>query len=158
LVEPMHLTMAAPAKTLKILNVQWRTTLRYLHLVMHMVSSRHPSLSLALLAERMACSVPVPHSSPLWGGVELMPGRPGGVIALLSSLPAADGVSLARLARHEFTSKNKAGRPWRDGPVTEHRRGSDLPGGFPLCNSCMVMTVPRFPGKWGQQSGQQSDA
>ncbi len=79
----MYPVMAAPAKALKIIGVKRSTTLCYLHLVVHVVSSGHSALSLALLTERMACSVPVPHSSPLGGSVESMPGRTGGVVSAL---------------------------------------------------------------------------
>jgi len=68
---------------------------------MHQLGSRDPALSLALLTERMSGSVPIPKPPPLRGGVKPMPGRPGGVVALLSSFPAAVGVSLARSPRHE---------------------------------------------------------
>ena len=79
----MHLAMAAPAKALQVRRVQRLAALRYLSLVVHQLSSRHPALSLALLTERMACSVPVPHSSPLGRSVESMPGRTGGVVSSL---------------------------------------------------------------------------
>ena len=109
---------------------------------MHQLSSRHPSLSLALLTERMACSVPVPHSSPLGGSIEPMSGRTGSVVPSLVGLMSFGRVSLSRLVRHEFTSKDD--RPGER--PTSRRQGSE-------CSARVVCSITKrertvIPEEW----------